>query len=80
MKGVLNSKKYNCRGQRIEKYRINKDTLLNNLPEKIGNEFLYLLGTDDQFCSLTLNMIKSDYLIIECWEDMIMKRVIPINQ
>ena len=53
----------------INKYRIDKDTLLHKLPEKIVNEFLDFIGSDDQHRSLMLYMIKSGTLIIECWDD-----------
>lgn len=53
----------------LKKFRIGKDTLLENLPEKVMNEFLDFLGTDEQFRSLMLHMIKSGTLVINCWDD-----------
>lgn len=44
--------------QQIKEYRIDKDTLLQNLPEKILNNFLDFLGPDDKFRQLMLYMIK----------------------
>lgn len=51
------------------KYRIDKDTLLQNLPEQIVNEFLDFLGTDERHRSLMLSMIKNGTLVMNCWED-----------
>jgi hypothetical protein len=53
----------------LKKYRIDKNTLLQNLPEKIVNEFLDFLGTDERHRSLMLYMIKQGSLVINCWED-----------
>ncbi len=53
----------------LKKYRIDKDTLLHELPENIVNEFLDFLGTDEHYRNLMLYMIKSGSLIINCWED-----------
>jgi hypothetical protein len=53
----------------LKKYRIDKDTLLQNLPEKIVNEFLDFLGTDEKHRSLMLYMIKNGSMVVKCWED-----------
>lgn len=53
----------------LKKYRIDKETLLQELPENIVNEFLDFLGTDEQHRNLMLHMIKIGTLIMECWED-----------
>jgi hypothetical protein len=53
----------------LQKYRIDKNTLLQNLPEKIVNEFLDFLGTDERHRSLMLSMIKDGSLVMNCWED-----------
>lgn len=53
----------------LKKYRIDKNTLLQNLPEKIVNKFLDFLGTDERHRSLMLYMIKKGSLVINCWED-----------
>ena len=53
----------------LKKYRIDKNTLLKNLPEKVVNEFLDFLGTDKQHRELMLYMIKSGSLVITCDED-----------
>ncbi|WP_340110997.1 hypothetical protein [Maribellus mangrovi] len=53
----------------LKRYRIDKDTLLHELPEKIVNEFLDFLGSDEQHRNLMLHMIKSGTLVINCWED-----------
>jgi hypothetical protein len=53
----------------LKKYRIDTDTLLNQLPESIVNEFLDFLGTNEQHRNLMLYMIKTGSLIIHCWED-----------
>lgn len=55
--------------QQLKKYRIDKNTLLQNLPEKIVNEFLDFLGTDERHRSLMLDMIKKGSLVINCWEE-----------
>jgi hypothetical protein len=54
--------------QQLKKYRIDKNTLLQNLPEKIVNEFLDFLGTDEKHRSLMLYMIKKGSMVINCWE------------
>jgi hypothetical protein len=54
--------------QQLKKYRIDKNTLLQNLPEKIVNEFLDFLGTDERHRSLMLYMIKKGSMVINCWE------------
>ena len=53
----------------LKKFRIDKDTLLHELPESIVNEFLDFLSTDEQHRSLILQLIKSGSLVIHCWED-----------
>jgi hypothetical protein len=53
----------------LKKYRIDKDTLLHELPEEIVNEFLDFLGTDEQHRDLMLHMIKTGTLVIHCWDD-----------
>lgn len=53
----------------LKKYRIDKNTLLQNLPEKIVNEFLDFLGSDEIHRSVVLSMIKDGSLVINCWED-----------
>ena len=55
--------------KQLKKYRIDKNTLLQNLPEKIVNEFLDFLGTDEQFRSQMLYMIKKGSLVLNCWEE-----------
>ncbi len=53
----------------LKKYRIDKDTLLHELPESIVNEFLDFLGTDEQHRNLMLHLIKTGSLVMNCWED-----------
>lgn len=53
----------------LKKYTIDKDTLLQSLPEKVVNEFLDFLGTDEKYRSLMLHLIKSGSLVMNCWED-----------
>jgi hypothetical protein len=53
----------------LKKYLIDKNTLLLNLPEKIVNEFLDFLGTDERHRSLMMYMIKKGSLVINCWEE-----------
>ena len=53
----------------LKKYRIDKDTLLQNLPENVVNEFLDFLGTEKQHRDLMLHLIKSGSLVITCDED-----------
>ena len=52
-----------------KRFRIDKDTLLQNLPEKVVNEFLEFLGTEEKHRSLMLYLIKSGSLVMHCWED-----------
>ncbi len=53
----------------LKKYTIDKDTLLQNLPEKVVNEFLDFLGTEEQYRSLILHMIKSGFLVMTCEDE-----------
>ncbi len=53
----------------LKTWRIDKDTLLHKLPEKVVNEFLDFLGSDVQFRQQMLYMIKSGSLVITCKED-----------
>ena len=53
----------------LKKFRIDKDTMLKELPIEIVNEFLDFIGSNEQHRNLILHMIKSGSLIIECWED-----------
>ena len=53
----------------LKKFRIDKDTLFHELPEPIVNEFLDFLGRQGEFRELTLHMIKSGTLVINCWEE-----------
>jgi hypothetical protein len=53
----------------LEKYKIDMDTLLHELPENVVNEFLDFLGRQGEFRELTLHMIKSGSLVIHCWEE-----------
>lgn len=55
--------------KQLKKYTIDKDTLLQNLPEKVVNEFLDFLGTEKQHRELMLSMIKDGSLVITCDED-----------
>ena len=55
--------------KQLKEYRIDKDTLLQNLPESVVNEFLDFLGTDQQHRKLMLYLIKKGSLIIICTED-----------
>ncbi|WP_320112287.1 hypothetical protein [Draconibacterium orientale] len=53
----------------LKKYRIDKDTLLANLPSKVVNEFLDFIGTDKQHRQLMLHLIKEGVLVITCTEE-----------
>ena len=54
----------------LKKFRIDKDTLLHELPEWIVNEFLdFLSGFNREHRQLTLEMIKNGTLTLNCWED-----------
>ena len=54
----------------LKKFRIDKDTLLHELPEKVVNEFLdFLSGFNREHRQITLGMIKNGTLILHCWED-----------
>ena len=65
----------------LKKYRIDKDTLLEELPESIVNEFLDFLGTDEQHRDLILYMIKKGSLVVHCWdEDTKESSIFPSNR
>lgn len=53
----------------LKKYTIDKYTLLQDLPEKVVNEFLEFLGTEKQHRELMLLMIKDGSVVITCEED-----------
>lgn len=53
----------------LKKYKIDKNTLLQNLPENIVNEFLDFLGTEERHRSLMLYMIKKGTLVVNCWDE-----------
>lgn len=55
--------------KQLKKYTINKDTLLQNLPEKVVNEFLDFLGTDEKYRRLMLYLIKSGSLVMNCEDE-----------
>lgn len=55
--------------KQLKKYTIDKDTLLQNLPEKVVNEFLEFLGTEKQHRDLMLSLIKDGSLVITCDEE-----------
>ena len=50
----------------LNTWRIDKDTLIQNLPEEVVNQFLDMLGSDEQHRSLLLYMIKKGNLVIKC--------------
>jgi hypothetical protein len=54
---------------KLKEYTIDKNTLLQNLPEKIVNDFLDFLGTDEHHRSLMLSLIKKGTLVVTCTED-----------
>jgi hypothetical protein len=53
----------------LNTWRIDKDTLIQNLPEHVVNEFLDFLGTDERHRSLMLYLIKDGTLKIHCEEE-----------
>jgi hypothetical protein len=54
----------------LGKDRIDKDTQLQNLPEKVFIEFLdFISEQKGESRQLTLKWIKEGRLILECWED-----------
>ena len=53
----------------LKKFNINKNTLLQNLPEELVNEFLDFLGPVGQHRYMTLQLIKEGRIILHCWED-----------
>jgi hypothetical protein len=53
----------------LKRFNINKNTLLQNLPEELVNEFLDFLGPVGQHRILTLQLIKEGRIILHCWED-----------
>ena len=54
----------------LKKYKIDKDTLLKNLPEKVVNNFLdFILKQKGEFREITLQMIKDGTLILDCPDD-----------
>ncbi len=55
----------------LKKFRIDENTLIQNLPEKIVNEFFEFLGIDKQHHDLMLNLNKTGALIIEFEEELI---------
>jgi len=56
--------------KKLKEYRIDKDTLLENLPERIVNEFLDFLGRREPvFRRIYLEMIKEGKLVITCEEE-----------
>jgi hypothetical protein len=62
-------KSANIDDNELKKFNINKNTLLQNLPEKLVNEFLDFLGPVGQHRILTLQLIKEGRIILRCWED-----------
>ena len=54
--------------QQAKKYQIDKDTLLQNLPESVINQFLDFLGVG-LHRELMLHLIKKGSLIITCTDD-----------
>ncbi|NQU85236.1 MAG: hypothetical protein HQ541_05700 [Mariniphaga sp.] len=55
----------------LKKFGIDENTLLQNLPEKIVNNFLEFLGIDKKSHDLMLRLNKSGALIIEFEEELI---------
>lgn len=55
--------------KQLKKYTIDKNTLLQNLPKKVVNEFLDFLGTEKQHRDLMLHLIKTGSLVMNCEED-----------
>ena len=53
----------------LKKFSITKNTLLQNLPEKLVNEFLDFLGPVGQNRHITVQLIKEGRIILHCWED-----------
>lgn len=54
----------------LNKYKIDKNTLLQNLPEGLVNSFLdFLAGYTREEREMTLEMIKNGTLELECTED-----------
>lgn len=53
----------------LNTWRIDKDTLIQNLPEEVVNQFLDFLGSDEQHRSLLLYMIKKGNLVIKCEDE-----------
>jgi hypothetical protein len=53
----------------LKKFKIEKDTLLKNLPEELVNEFLDFLGPVGKHRNLTLQLIKEGRIILHCWDD-----------
>lgn len=53
----------------LKKFKIDKDTLLHNLPEEIVNEFLDFLGPVGKHRDLILQLIKEGRIILHCWDD-----------
>lgn len=55
--------------KQLKRWTIDKDTLLQNLPEHVVNNFLDLLGSDEQYRSSILYLIAKGSLIIHCDEE-----------
>jgi hypothetical protein len=52
-----------------KKFNINKNTLLQNLPKELVNEFLDFLGPVGQHRIMTLQLINEGRIIFRCRED-----------
>lgn len=55
--------------EQLKKFKIDKNTLLQNLPEEIINEFLNFLGLNSLHRNKTLELIKEGRIILHCWDD-----------
>jgi hypothetical protein len=53
----------------LKKFKIDKHTLLQNLPEEIVNEFLDFIGPVGKHRDITLQLIKEGRIILHCWDD-----------
>lgn len=50
-------------------FHIDRNTLLQNLPEKIVNEFLDFLNKQGKHREWMLKMIKEGKVTVRCWEE-----------
>lgn len=53
----------------LKTWKIDKNTLIQNLPENVVNEFLDFLGPAGENRDITLKLIKEGRITLNCWDD-----------